>query len=256
MLANARCHHGDAGMMKVSAEIERSRGLPSSSMLVDRVRRGDASAFELLIRRNNRRLFRIARGVLRNDAEAEEVVQETYVTAYEKLGTFRGPDGFSAWVGRIALNLALATVRRRARFRTIAAFDGEHPHPELAYGLAEVFGTEPSPEALTERHEMREILERTIDKLPADFRMVFVLRDVEGLSISETSAILGLKSETVRTRLHRARAALRRSLREEAITSLSSVFPFAGERCDRITAIVLARLGLAKPGPDSMGDTV
>jgi RNA polymerase sigma-70 factor (ECF subfamily) len=210
--------------------------------LVERVRAGDAAAFELIMRRHNRRLFRLARSVLRNGAEAEDVVQETYVRAFAKLDGFIGPGGFSAWLARIAYNEALG--RRRSRSPVVSL----HDYVSDRHGDADVRRIEtmtshdPDPERLTGNGELRRLLEDAIDALPADFRAVFVLRAVEGMSVSETAHALSIRPETVKTRFHRARHRLQEALGARCEALLPTTFEFGGARCDRIVAAALARL--------------
>lgn len=215
--------------------------------LVALARKGDEPAIRELIRRNNQRLFRVARAVLRNDAEAEDVVQETYVRAFTRLQTFEDRAAFSTWLTRIALNEAFARLRRRRR---AARLDSEL---EAGMGLIIDFpyqrAAAADPERLAARAEIRRLLEEAIDELPDDFRLVFVLRCVEQLSGEETASLLGVPEETVKTRLHRAKARLRQALRQRLVGALEDAFPFAGARCERLCAAVLGRLGLAEPPP-------
>ena len=213
--------------------------------LVERVRAGDAAAFELIMRRHNRRLFRLARSVLRNGAEAEDVVQETYVRAFAKLDDFKGPDGFSAWLARIAYNEALGRVRGWGRVVSL------HDHVSDGNGDGDVRSVEtmtsphPDPERLSGHAELRRMLEAAIDALPDDFRAVFVLRAVEGMSVAETAEALAIPSETVKTRFHRARHRLQETLGARFEARMPAAFEFGGARCDRIVAAVLVRLGPA-----------
>jgi RNA polymerase sigma-70 factor (ECF subfamily) len=209
------------------------------------VRAGDAAAFELIMRRHNRRLFRLARSVLRNAAEAEDVVQETYVRAFARLGEFRGPDGFAAWLARIAYNEALGRVRSSSRVVSL------HDHVSAGDGDGDVRRVDtmtsphPDPEHLTGHSELRRLLEAAIDALPDDFRAVFVLRAVEGMSVAETAQALAIPPETVKTRLHRARHRLQEALGARFEALMPAAFEFGGARCDRIVAAVFARLAPA-----------
>jgi RNA polymerase sigma-70 factor, ECF subfamily len=213
--------------------------------LVERVRAGDAAAFELIMRRHNRRLFRLARSVLRDGAEAEDVVQETYVRAFAKLDEFRGPDSFSAWLARITYHEALG--RMRASDRVVSL----HDYVSNADGDGDVHRVEtmtsphPDPERLTGHSELRHLLENAIDALPDEFRAVFVLRAVEGMSVAETAEALSIPPETVKTRLHRARHRLQEALGARFEALMPTAFEFGGARCDRIVAAVLVRLGPA-----------
>lgn len=218
--------------------------------LVAQARQGDELAIRKLIRANNQRLFRVARGVVRDDAEAEDVVQAAYVAAFTKLDGFREDARFSTWLTRIALNEAMGRVRRRRPTAELDSLDQD--------GAADSGWTEQLPISLMplaadseiSRSEMRHLIEDAIDSLPEAFRLVFILRDVEGLSQLETAAQLGLKVETVKTRLHRARQALRASIEEKVQGSFAEVFPFDGQRCntmaDRIV-VALVKLGRVVP---------
>lgn len=217
---------------------------PSDSTLVDRARAGDAAAFELIMRRYNRLLYRLGRGIVRREAEAEEIVQETYLRAFARLGDFRGPQGFSAWLCRIAVNEALARQRRSGRIVSFSDYVEEREGRTLVEQMDTMTATQPDPERLTASGELRGLLEGAIDALPEDFRVVFVLRAIEGLSVAETAEALALRPETVKTRFHRARNALQASLTARIGDELPAMFQFAGARCDRIVAAVLEKLDL------------
>ena len=210
--------------------------------LARRVAQRDAGALESVMRLQNGRLFRVARSILRNPADAEDAVQEAYVAAFTKIDTFRGDAQLATWLTRIVINKALARRRRQYGERTVVALtDPQHrvPEPEesaVAYQPVE------SPEQGAMREQMRRVLEQKIDELPMDFRTVLVLRDVEELTTEETAACLGISNATVRTRLFRARALLRAALAQEVDVATTDVFNFAGERCDRIVARVLERM--------------
>jgi RNA polymerase sigma-70 factor (ECF subfamily) len=209
--------------------------------LVRLAAQGDEGAVRILIRRHNRRLFRVARAVLRDDAEAEDVVQETYVRAFSNLASFRGEARLSTWLTRIALNEALGRARRRRP--TVELSD-----TELQEGRVLIFSpaTPTSPESETARSHVRDVLEDAVDALPDPFRMVFILRDVEGMDIEETAAQLLIKQETVKTRLHRARGMLRRTIEQRFSAGFSDLFPFDGERCAGMADRVLERLAASR----------
>jgi RNA polymerase sigma-70 factor (ECF subfamily) len=214
---------------------------PSDADLVERIRLGDVLAFELMMRRYNRRLFRIARSILKDPSEAEDAVQDAYLKVFANIGSFTGPDGFSAWICRIVGNEALGRLRQRARVVSLEAYRST---PDGA-GLREddmLKSPEPGPERLAASSELRRALEQAIDALPPDFCAVFMLRAVEGLSVAETSASLGIRPETVKTRFHRARRLLRQHLVGQVDHALPGAFDFAGERCARLVAEVLARI--------------
>jgi RNA polymerase sigma-70 factor, ECF subfamily len=215
----------------------------SDATLAARTRHGDPAAFELIMRRYNQRLYRMTRSILRNNAEAEDAVQETYLRAFEKLADFAGPDGFAAWIGRIAINEALGRLRKRGRVIAMDAYPGAGSAGDRPI---ERIGTDmPDPERLAANSQLRQALEHAIDTLPGDFRAVFMLRAVEGMSVIETADCLGIKPETVKTRFHRARRLLQDDLGAKFEALMPTAFSFDGARCDRITASVLARLPAA-----------
>ncbi len=204
----------------------------SDERIVEEVRKGDAGRFEVLMRRHNQRLFRAARAILRDDAEAEDAVQQAYVAAYVKIDQFRGESRFSTWLTRIAVHEALRRVRKQGRLRDLALVEDAE-----AGSLA--LPPERSPEDRAAQTELRALLEEAIDTLPEAYRVVFVMRDVEELSTRETADCLELTEEAVRVRLHRARRSLREWLYERTDTLTADAFHFAGARCDRIVAAVL-----------------
>jgi RNA polymerase sigma-70 factor (ECF subfamily) len=207
----------------------------SDEALVELARRGGENAVRALVSRHNRRLFRAARAIVRDDAEAEDVVQETYVRAFSVLGTFRGEARFSTWLTRIAVNEAIGRARRRRRGAPDAGSDP---------GVIMFPGSPPPTAADAElgRKQVRALLEAAVDELPEAFRIVFVLRDVEGMSTDATAAELGLKPATVKTRLHRARRLMRAALEARLSASFSELFPFDGARCAGMADRVVARL--------------
>lgn len=215
--------------------------------LVELARQRDEAAVRLLIKRHNQRLFRTARSIVRNDAEAEDVVQAAYVKAFTHLDGFRGEAQFSTWLTRIALNEAIARLRRRRATTNIDALDRIDTRSSAEIIQFPSITPTPDPETEMARGEVREILERAVDELPQGFRSVFVLRDVHGLSIEETASQLALKPETVRTRLHRARKMLRLAIEARLAGAFSSLFPFDGARCANMADRVLNELRSA-PG--------
>lgn len=210
--------------------------------LVELARRGGESAIRALIKRNNQRLFRVARGVLRNDGEAEDIVQETYARAFTGLASFRGDCQFSTWLTRIALNEAFSRLRRREQ----AADPAELEEVEHIEGgsviMFPISPSQPGAEAELARKQISHALELAIDELPNPFRLVFILRDVEGLSIDETALQLELKPETVKTRLHRARRLMRVAIEQRLSMTFAGLFPFDGARCRHIADRTIARL--------------
>jgi RNA polymerase sigma-70 factor (ECF subfamily) len=206
--------------------------------LVSRILAGDALAFERLMREHNRRLFRVARSILRDDAEAEDVLQEGYIRAHRALGGFRGESRLSTWLTRIVVNQALE--RRRSRPLAGAAdADADSLVEQGSGSLPE------TPETLAMRGELRRLIEASIDGLPETHRSVFILRAVEGLSVEETAASLGISQANTKVRFLRARGLLRDSLGQHLGPLIEDVFAFEGGRCDRVVAAVLARLGLS-----------
>jgi RNA polymerase sigma-70 factor, ECF subfamily len=204
--------------------------------LADRVARGEEMALRELLRRHNQRLFRTARAILRDDAEAEDAVQEAYLKAIRAIGTFRGEAKLSTWLTRIAANEALERLRKRKRAIVLPLEPDVEPiHDDDAVQPE-------TPEVSAMRAETRRIVERRIDALPEAFRTVFVLRMVEEMTVEETAEALEVPEATVRTRLFRARSLLRESLARELDVAIEGAFGFAGERCDRITEAVLRAL--------------
>ncbi|MBP2316444.1 RNA polymerase sigma factor [Azospirillum soli] len=223
--------------------------------LAGRIRCGDADAFRILMQRHNQRLFRMARSVLRDPAEAEDAVQDAYVLVFTHIGQFREDASLATWLGRIVLNEALRRLRQRKAMTELPMTELDEDGADGRTAGAEVIpfpGAQPppaTPEEEAARAETRRLLERAIDALPDPFRVVFVLREIEQMSVEETASSLGIPPDTVKTRLHRARRLLGRSLRQQLAPDLAGVFPFAGERCARIVARVLDRLGLPAPPP-------
>ena len=208
---------------------------------------GAASAFAAIMRRNNRRLYRIAWSILRDEAEAEEAVQETYLRAFTNLHSFRGTATLSTWLARIVINEALGRLRERRSFTDLDEVDRTAWTGQGTSGpLLGAFGRT-SPEAAAAHRELKVLIENAVDALPASFRVVFVACAIEQLSVEDVAASLGIRKSTVRTRLYRAKRMLREALGAAFATMLDDVFPFAGSRCERITAVVLERLGLQGP---------
>jgi RNA polymerase sigma-70 factor (ECF subfamily) len=211
--------------------------------LVRRALERDETAVRAIIKANNRRLYRLARGILRNDGEAEDVVQETYVRAFTHLDEFRGDSSLSTWLSRIAMNEALGRLRRQrpgVEFSSLP--QGTLEAQIIQFPLMSVAD---DPEKSMAQREIQHVVEGAIDELPEPFRIVFITRVVEGMNVEETADILDLKPETVKTRLHRARAMLRDNVEKKIGPVIMEAFPFAGRRCDRLTEAVLKRLGYA-----------
>lgn len=201
-----------------------------------RVASGDRAAFEALMRRHNRRLFRLARATLRDDEDAEEALQEAYWAAYRGMAGFRGDSSLATWLSRMVINECLGRLRRSTRRHCLM--------PVLAgEDMEAVPGDDRDlPEKALGRAEMRSLIERQLEALPTELRLVFVLRSVEELSVEETADSLGIEQATVRSRHFRARSQLREALAREMDVAARDLFDFAGARCDRIVAAVHIRL--------------
>jgi len=211
--------------------------------LVAYARAGRREAFAALMTRGNQRLFRIARGVVRDESEAEDVLQEAYVRAFAKLSEFRGEASIFTWLTRIVLNEAHGRLRKRRPTVELSAIEDAQSGSGRILMFPSAL-TSDDPERDAALAETRRLLERAVDALPEPFRLVFIMREVEDCSIAETAANLGIKPETVKTRLHRARRLLRESLDAQLASALTGAFPFLGARCQRITDAVLQRMGL------------
>lgn len=210
------------------------------------VRAPTAAEFEAVMRAHNRLLFRLARSIVGNDSLAEDVVQSAYLAAYSKLHTVSDPTKLKSWLSRITVNEAIDLTRREKR-TTALPEDWQDGAAERSAALTQGLVTTETPESSTARGELRVLLESAIDELPPALRSVLVLRDVEGLSASETAACLGVGEVAVRVRLFRARSRMRRWLGERFETNKHIAFEFAGERCDRIVERTLARWRATRP---------
>jgi RNA polymerase sigma-70 factor (ECF subfamily) len=220
----------------VSAPVLEGWALLSDEQVVTRVLGGQTALFEVLMRRHNERIYRTARAILRDESEAEDVMQQAYVNAYTHLRQFDGRSKFSTWLTRIAVNEALARARRRGRYTTMDEDESalvESPH---------TFDGTPDPERLAISHELGTLVESAIDRLPDGTREVFMLRQVEGMSTEEVADALNVSEAVVKTRLSRARAAIRRDLLEHAGLAASNTFRFLRPRCDRVVSAVLSRI--------------
>lgn len=202
---------------------------------------GDRAAFTRMMRRYNRRLYRVARATLRDDAEAEDAVQEAYLAAFRSIGGYRGEAALATWLSRLVLNACFARQRRQARRDNIAPMVSTAGHGEVERDIMDMRGADLPDEAVM-RAEIRALIERRLDALPEAFRLVFVLRCVEELSVEETAQCLGIAEATVRSRHFRARSLLRESLAQDIDLAERDVFSFAGKRCDRIITSVLERV--------------
>jgi RNA polymerase sigma-70 factor, ECF subfamily len=202
----------------------------SDEEIVKRVLDGDTAVFELIVRRYNQRLFRAARAILRDDIEAEDVMQEAYVRAFVNLDQFAGEAKFSTWLTKIAIYEALGRLRRAKRQEE----------------LAEAMNSSDNPERVAYGRELQSAIESAVDALPPLYRTVFVLREVEDMSVTETADCLGITEENVKTRSHRARALLRSRLERSIGVAAKEAFSFMGNRCDRMTNGVMERIRAAK----------
>ena len=211
--------------------------------LVALVRGGQQGAFRHIMQRCNQRLFRVARAVLGEDSEAEDVLQESYMRAYHKLDSFRGDSTLLTWLTSIVLNEARGRLRKRHHMVGLEQVDAAPDDTHQIIQFPSKFGSE-DPAVSTARAQIRHLLEDAIDELPEAFRIVYMMREIEECTVEETATQLDIKPETVKTRLHRARRLLRASLHGQLATTMSEAFPFMGQRCARVTEAVMARLAL------------
>lgn len=215
----------------------------SDEEVVRRVLAGETALYELLMRRHNQRLYRVARAILRDEAEAEDVMQDAYVRAYQNLASFEGRAKFVTWLTRIAVHEALTRSRRRLRFPSLDITD--ESNGEVMKSATSMNRT---PEQEAYDHELRAVLEKAVLSLSEEHRLVFMLRDVEGMSTEETAVSLNLTEENVKVRLHRARGRLRKRLYEEAGATTARCFQFPAVRCDRVVNNVFQVLGCSGAG--------
>jgi len=218
-------------------------GPAAEADLVAGARQGEEAAVRAIIRHNNRRLFRVARAIVRDDSEAEDVVQESYVRAFTRLGDFRGESSLSTWLTRIVINEAYGRLRRR---RATVDWTTVEAVPTIEAQIIPFPSPQLDPERTMAQHEISRLLERAIDALPDAFRVVLVARLIEEMSVEETAKLLSLRPETVKTRLHRARALLRADLERSVGPLFTEAFPFDGRRCERMADAVVERLRCAK----------
>ncbi|HKW57879.1 MAG TPA: RNA polymerase sigma factor [Candidatus Acidoferrum sp.] len=230
--------------MEITGILERARVEGwTDEEVIDHVRAGESALYEIIMRRYNQRLFRVARAIVRDDSEAEDVMQDAYVRAYENLGQFEGRAPFSAWLTRIAVHEALHRARKRGR---LDQWDDSELDSSPAVYMDE---SSPNPEQVTTRTELRELLEEAILELPAPYRVVMMLRDIEELSTSETADALGLTQENVKVRLHRGHGMVRAWLLSRVGVHAREAFGFMGLRCDRVVAGVFAQIASPNTGP-------
>jgi RNA polymerase sigma-70 factor, ECF subfamily len=227
--------------MLIADTLGSASGAITDREALERVKSGDSAAFELIMRRYNRRLYRIARGILRNNDEAEDAVQEAYVRAFEKMAQFKGEGPLAAWLSKITINEALGRLRRTGAGRKAVSLD-DLVQGEEANSMSALTFVGPDPEQSAARGEFRRLLETAIDALPGVYRLVFILRGVEEMSVAEAADCLEVEPATIKTRYHRARRLLQQHLSGMVNATAPDAFPFAGERCDRIVTGVFQRL--------------
>lgn len=207
--------------------------------LIARASRGDEAAVRIIVRQNNRRLFRVARSILKDDWEAEDAVQEAYVRAFSRLAEFEGRSALSTWLTRIVVNEALGRLRRRRSAADFAEVEHSDNGQLVPFPLA---APQLDPERAMAQSQLNTVLEKAIDALPDVYRVVLVARVIEEMSVEETAQLYDLEPATVKTRLHRARALLRRELEENVGPMLTDTYQFDGVRCERMAERVIARL--------------
>lgn len=220
----------------------------SDAEILQRIFSGDRDAFELLMRRYNRPLYRTARGILKDDAEAEDVLQDAYLLAFNNLAKFRGEASLSTWLTRIVVNEAIARARKTVRRAEIIQLGSEPPEDNATAEASMNQSTPAQPEQMVQRAEVRRLIEKKIDGLPEAFRIVFIMRELEEMTVEETAACLDIPEATVRTRHFRAKGLLREALSSEIDFALQDAFSFDGARCDRIVSGVLGRVAEIPPG--------
>ncbi|AYG61965.1 RNA polymerase sigma factor [Rhizobium jaguaris] len=213
----------------------------SDAVLIKRATGRDPEAFRTIMRRYNQRLFRIARAIVRDDSVAEDIVQEAYMHAFEHLGSFRADSSLSTWLHRIVMNEALGRLRKASRRLEVAL--PTHTASADVVPFPNGIATDDPEKTMAQRQILR-LVEEATDELPDDFRLVFIARVIEGMSVEETAELLGIKHATVRSRLHRARELLRKHIDDRIGPMLLNAFPFAGWRCERLTTKVMKRLGI------------
>lgn len=223
-------------MQTLAAEKTTLEPLPDEEV-VRRVLDGDTAVFEIIMRRYNQRLYRVARAILRDDSEAEDVMQDAYVRAYQHLGQFAGRSQFSTWLTRIAIHEALARAQRRKRVDQLSANEWKDGEGEMNVATSAL-----NPEEQLSVSELGRALEGAILSIPEQYRLVLMMRDIEQMSTIETASALDLSEENVKVRLHRARAMVRKELFARAGAEAPSAFGFMGVRCDRVVARVLQQI--------------
>ena len=209
----------------------------SDEEVVTRVLAGETGMFEIIMRRHNQRLYRVARAILRNDSEAEDVMQDAYVRAYEHLDQFAGRAKFATWLTRIAVHEALARQLRGNRYQELETMSEREGDPMDRFA-----SLAPDPEQQASNSEVRRLLEEAVEKLPDAYRTIFILRDVEDVSTTDAAEVLEITQDNVKVRLHRTRALLRKSLYARAGMEIKEAFNFHAVRCDRVVKNVFERI--------------
>ncbi len=227
--------------MNVSKNVVVVNANEDDAVLVELALRGHQAAFAQIMQRCNQRLFRVARGIVNNDSEAEDIVQEAYMHAFDKLSTFRGDASLLTWLTRIVINEARGRLRHERPTVDLLALETSPANDHRVVAFRPKFGEE-DPSAAVARAQIRGLIENAIADLPSAFRVVFVMREVEQCSVEETASLLDIRPETVKTRLYRARRLLRTALEGTVLASLTGAFPFLGPRCERMTQSVLKRV--------------
>ena len=228
------------GMATLESDVGAAPVLPDAD-IVRRVRAGDSALFEVLMRRHNQRVYRVARAVLKDETDVEDVMQQAYINAFTHLGQFEERSQFSTWLTRIVLHEAFSR-RRRVRRTESAGASVSHVDRDGGDFMDKLESPNADPERQAYAQELTRVLEAAVDTLPDTYRMVFMLRDIEGLSTNETGEGLGLGPEAVKTRLHRARAMIRRAVTAQIGEVAPGTFQFHAPRCDRVVATVLAEI--------------
>jgi RNA polymerase sigma-70 factor (ECF subfamily) len=229
-------------MLSDAKPVHSERGGLSDSELADAVASGDQGAFRALMRRYNRLLYRTARSILRDETDAEDALQNAYLSVYRGIGKFRGEAGLSTWLVRIVINEAIGSLRKRARSAHIINFEGSELDAAVETEAGVNFSQSERPDEVLMRTDMQQLIQAKVDELPLTYRSVFILRALEELSVTETADALQIPEATVRTRFFRAKARLRESMSADADGALVTAFPFAGARCDGIVARVMAAI--------------
>jgi RNA polymerase sigma-70 factor (ECF subfamily) len=220
----------------------------SDEEVVERVLAGDTALYEVVMRRYNTRLYRVARSILKNDGEAEDVMQDAYVKAFQHLSQFARRARFSTWLTRIAVHEAIARVQKARRFDD---WDNMNENQQNEIGATPLRS---NPESETASVEMSKILEQAIEKLPDGYRAIVMMRDVEDMTTAEAAECLSLSEENVKIRLHRAHGMLRKELYANARISAADAFPFHAPRCDRVVANVFTRLAALETSQSPIGN--